>query len=300
MSRINLPMYWRCRTCAPWEGRRRKSRSATNKLVRQVQGRDFLVRAGPTASRPAPARRRPPACARSCSGAPPRFRPDVSGSLSCRHIRPCYHSGPVESPARNPSKRHSEIVDGHRARQPRHASPRRDLESIIERALEEARARGATQAEAAVSQDTRPFGRACGWARSRRWSTSATAAWGSRCTSGSARARPARRISRRRRCGATVAKACSIARFTAEDACSGLADAALMARSPAGSRSRSSVESQRRARHRDRQDPARPRRSGSIRASTTPRVPRSTPIRDCMSTAIPMASSAAIRRPRIP
>src|SRR5258708_18133549 len=29
-----------------------------------------------------------------------------------------------------------------------------DLESIIERALEEARARGATQAEAAVSQDT--------------------------------------------------------------------------------------------------------------------------------------------------
>jgi PmbA protein len=32
---------------------------------------------------------------------------------------------------------------------------------------------------------------------------------------------------------ATVAKACSIARFTAEDACSGLADAALMARAPA-------------------------------------------------------------------
>ena len=31
---------------------------------------------------------------------------------------------------------------------------------------------------------------------------------------------------------ATVAKACSIARFTAEDACSGLADAALMARAP--------------------------------------------------------------------
>ena len=31
---------------------------------------------------------------------------------------------------------------------------------------------------------------------------------------------------------ATVAKACSIARFTAEDACAGLADAALMARSP--------------------------------------------------------------------
>ena len=29
-----------------------------------------------------------------------------------------------------------------------------DLESIIERALEEARARGASQAEAAVSQDT--------------------------------------------------------------------------------------------------------------------------------------------------
>ena len=41
---------------------------------------------------------------------------------------------------------------------------------------------------------------------------------------------------------ATVAKACSIARFTAEDACSGLADAALMAAIAARSRSVASLD----------------------------------------------------------
>ena len=50
-----------------------------------------------------------------------------------------------------------------------------------------------------------------------------------------------------------MAKACSIARFTAEDACSGLADAALMARSPPDLDLVAPLERQRRPRHRNRQ-----------------------------------------------
>src|SRR6266481_1558773 len=89
-----------------------------------------------------------------------------------------------------------------------------DLESIIERALEEARARGASQAEAETLEHQRDrsmgitvyFGQRKGSASTADFSLDAVRA--------------------------TVAKACSIARFTAEDACAGLADAALMARSP--------------------------------------------------------------------
>ena len=99
---------------------------------------------------------------------------------------------------------------------------------------------------------------------------------------------------------ATVAKACSIARFTAEDACSGLADAALMARSQPESGPCPIPGIHRRPRDRNRQILPRRRRSHSIRGSTTPRAHRSTPTKDCMFTAIPTASSAAIRPPRIP
>jgi PmbA protein len=106
-----------------------------------------------------------------------------------------------------------------------------DLESIIERALEEARARGASQAEAAVSQDTGlsvgvRLGEVETLEHQRDRSMGITVYFGQRKGSASTADFSLEAVR------ATVAKACSIARFTAEDACSGLADAALMARKP--------------------------------------------------------------------
>ena len=107
-----------------------------------------------------------------------------------------------------------------------------DLESIIERALDEARARGASQAEAAVSQDTGlsvgvRLGEVETLEHQRDRSMGITVYFGQRKGSASTADFSPDAVR------ATVAKACSIARFTAEDACSGLADAALMARAPA-------------------------------------------------------------------
>ena len=106
-----------------------------------------------------------------------------------------------------------------------------DLESIIERALEEARARGASQAEAAVSQDTGlsvgvRLGEVETLEHQRDRSLGLTVYFGKR--KGSASTADFSMDAVR----ATVAKACSIARFTAEDESAGLADADLMARSP--------------------------------------------------------------------
>jgi len=106
-----------------------------------------------------------------------------------------------------------------------------DLQSIIERALEEARARGASQAEAAVSQDTGlsvsvRLGEVETLEHQRDRSMGITVYFGQRKGSASTADFSLDAVR------ATVAKACSIARFTAEDACSGLADAALMARAP--------------------------------------------------------------------
>jgi PmbA protein len=106
-----------------------------------------------------------------------------------------------------------------------------DLESIIERALEEARVRGASQAEAAVSQDTGlsvavRLGEVETLEHQRDRSMGITVYFGQR--KGSASTADFSMDAVR----ATVAKACSIARFTAEDSCSGLADAELMARAP--------------------------------------------------------------------
>jgi PmbA protein len=106
-----------------------------------------------------------------------------------------------------------------------------DLKSIIERALEEARARGASQAEAAVSQDTGlsvgvRLGEVETLEHQRDRSMGITVYFGHRKGSASTADFSPDAVR------ATVAKACSIARFTAEDACSGLADAALMERAP--------------------------------------------------------------------
>ncbi len=106
-----------------------------------------------------------------------------------------------------------------------------DLEIIIEHALEEARTRGATQAEAAVSQDTGlsvgvRLGEVETLEHQRDRSMGVTVYFGKRKGSaGTADFSP-------EAVRATVAKACSIARFTAEDACAGLADASLMATAP--------------------------------------------------------------------
>jgi PmbA protein len=106
-----------------------------------------------------------------------------------------------------------------------------DLESIIERALQDARARGASQAEAAVSQDTGlsvgvRLGEVETLEHQRDRSMGITVYFGQRKGSASTADFSLEAV------GATVAKACSIARFTAEDASSGLADAELMARAP--------------------------------------------------------------------
>ena len=100
-----------------------------------------------------------------------------------------------------------------------------------ERALEEARARGASQAEAAVSQDTGlsvgvRLGEVETLEHQRDRSMGITVYFGKRKGSASTADFSLDAVR------ATGAKACSIARFTAEDACSGLADAALMAKSP--------------------------------------------------------------------
>src|ERR1700685_3735395 len=107
-----------------------------------------------------------------------------------------------------------------------------DLQSIIERTLDEARARGASQAEAAVSQDTGlsvgvRLGEVETLEHQRDRSMGITVYFGQRKGSASTADFSPDAVR------ATVAKACSIARFTAEDACSGLADAARMARAPA-------------------------------------------------------------------
>ena len=105
-----------------------------------------------------------------------------------------------------------------------------DLESIIEHALDEARARGASQAEAGVSQDSGlsvgvRLGEVETLEHQRDRSMGVTVYFGQRKGSASTADFSLDAVRD------TVAKACSIARFTAEDACSGLADAALMARS---------------------------------------------------------------------
>ena len=104
-----------------------------------------------------------------------------------------------------------------------------DLETIIERALEEARSRGASQAEAAVSQDTGlsvgvRLGEVETLEHQRDRSMGITVYFGQRKGSASTADFSLDAVR------ATVAKACSIARFTAEDAASGLADASLMSR----------------------------------------------------------------------
>src|SRR5271170_6557187 len=103
----------------------------------------------------------------------------------------------------------------------------RDLESIIERALDEARSRGATQAEAAVSQDRGlsvgvRLGEVETLEHQRDRSMGITVYFGQRKGSASTADFSLDAVRE------TVAKACSIARFTADDPAAGLADAALM------------------------------------------------------------------------
>lgn len=106
-----------------------------------------------------------------------------------------------------------------------------DLESIIRFSLNEARTRGASQAEAVVSQDTGlsvtvRLGEVETLEHQRDRSMGITVYFGQRKGSASTADFTLDAVR------STVAKACSIARFTAEDACAGLADPALMAAQP--------------------------------------------------------------------
>jgi len=103
-----------------------------------------------------------------------------------------------------------------------------DLEAIIARALDESRVLGATQAEAAVSQDTGlsvgvRLGEVETLEQQRDRSMGITVYFGQRKGSASTADFSLQAVS------ATVAKACSIARFTALDDCAGLAEPELMA-----------------------------------------------------------------------
>src|SRR5262245_4103122 len=102
------------------------------------------------------------------------------------------------------------------------ASTRPELETLVARILEEARAQGATQAEAGVSVDSGlsvnvRLGEVETLEYQRDRALGVTVYFGKHKASASSADLSARAIRE------TVEKACSIARFTAEDACAGLA-----------------------------------------------------------------------------
>ena len=111
------------------------------------------------------------------------------------------------------------------------ASTRPELETLVARILEEARARGATQAEAGVSVDAGlsvnvRLGEVETLEYQRDRALGVTVYFGQRKASASSADLSTHAVQE------TVAKACSIARFTAEDPCAGLAEAELLARNP--------------------------------------------------------------------
>jgi PmbA protein len=106
---------------------------------------------------------------------------------------------------------------------------RADLEALVARILDEAKARGATQAEAGVSVDaglsvTVRLGEVETLEYQRDRALGVTVYFGTRKGSASTADLSDRAVRE------TVEKACSIARFTAEDPCAGLADPELLAR----------------------------------------------------------------------
>jgi PmbA protein len=106
---------------------------------------------------------------------------------------------------------------------------RADLEALVSRILDEARGRGASQSEAGVSVDaglsvTVRLGEVETLEYQRDRALGVTVYFGTRKGSASTADLSDRAVRE------TVEKACSIARFTAEDPCAGLADPALLAR----------------------------------------------------------------------
>src|SRR5277367_4790075 len=226
MLRISLPIYCRCRICAPCEGSRRRSRSATNRLSGKssalISWSGSAANFTPSSCREAASRLRA-LLLRRCSS----VSPDASLSFSIV-MPPMLSLKPGRIAVWNPPEEMEMTMaaTGNPIR-----LTQEDLQSIIERALEEAGARGATQAEAAVSQDTGlsvgvRLGEVETLEHQRDRSMGITVYFGHRKGSASTADFSPEAVR------ATVAKACSIARFTAEDACSGLANAELMARSP--------------------------------------------------------------------
>jgi PmbA protein len=108
---------------------------------------------------------------------------------------------------------------------------RPELEALVARILAEAKARGATQAEAGVSIDAGlsvnvRLGEVETLEYQRDRALGVTVYFGQRKASASSADLSERAVAE------TVEKACSIARFTAEDPCAGLAEAELLERNP--------------------------------------------------------------------
>src|SRR6202789_3719867 len=168
-----------------------------------------------------------PACGRFCCGAAPRFLRN-RGFRSLASYRPCYHRTPVESPL-GILKEYFGDVDGRiqQSGPPRPGRPAIDHRACPGRSSGSrglAGGGGCQPGYGSFGGRATRGGRDPGTQRDR--SMGITVYFGRRKGSASTADFSLDAVR------ATVAKACSIARFTAEDACSGLADAVLMAREP--------------------------------------------------------------------
>ena len=192
-------------------------------VFRQVQRLDFLIGKRRQLHAQFLQAKRPPACARSCCGAAPRFR-RWRRFRSGSSYRPCYHWSPVESPLGIPKE------SFWRCRWPYpailFASPKKTLNRSSS-ARWKKRALEAPRRPRRPSARIRVFRSGCDSARWRPWNTSAIAAWALRYISASARVRPARRISPWMRCGRPWPRPAASPDSRRRTRVSGLADAAL-------------------------------------------------------------------------
>src|SRR5512134_1023343 len=153
----------------------------------------------------------PHACARSCSGA--RRIPDF--------LRlPASYNSAMQAPVQLKESQSRQEVDGSRIP---------ELEGIVSQALKQAKALGASQAEADVSLQkglttTVRLGEVENVEYQRDRGMGITVYFGKRKGSASTADLSPRAVAE------TVEKACDIARYTAEDECSGLADPDELAR----------------------------------------------------------------------
>ena len=273
MSRMSLPMYCRCRASPPRLVMRLASRMASISSSGQAERGDvgFLERRSAVCRDPA--RRWPRACGRSCWGV------RIPASSSSCIVQFC-HASTRSTPAR-------QEVDGTRIP---------ELKNIVADALRQARELGATQAEADVSLQkglttTVRLGEVETVEYQRDRGMGITVYFGKRKGSASTADLSPRAVAE------TVEKACDIARYTAEDDCSGLADPRRAGARDSGPRSRPSLGDVTRGGGRDARALAKPPAATSTRASPIPKGPLLAATGACACTATRMASSPAIPPP---